>query len=403
MLKFLKKLFEKEEKKENVDFFELEKHIAERAWNSVKADIERLQKTRELILKNLEALEKKDIDSVKVQDKAKDVVKGNRNAYVIMLRKFADSIEPPSELTANNILLFCRKFEADIIDFNDKTARNYFIMKTLIGEELEAIRQNLKEAESILMSLKKDVDSGKLSAIEDLQKNLRDIYRHIEGKEEHEKDIEKAKKSIELLMQSEKELTGKINAMKESKEFVELEKLKAELQEKAKEESEIKARIRNSFAELSRPLRKYEKIYPSKLLAKYLEDPVAAMEDDGDIRKLLHSAAESMQKGEIDSKNSEKDIQNLQELSSKFSEMKERLMFIEKEKEELKEKIKQNKAEEERDKLIAELSRTENELGEAETRLDSLRKKDVKKDIEKVKEDLKRIGMHVEVKNVPYQ
>lgn len=403
MLRFLKKIFENKEEREKVGFFELEKHIAEKAWNSLRDDIERLQKAREAILNNIEALEKKDIDSVKVQDRAKDVVKGNRNAYVIMLRKFADSIEPPSELTSDSILLFCRKFEAEIIDFNNKTARNYFIMKTLIGEELEAIRQNLKEVESVLTSLKKDVETGRLCAIEDLQRQLKDIYRHIENKGEHEKEMQRIGKETEMLLSKEKEVTEKINAMKNEKSFIELENLKSGLQQKTDEETTIKARIRNSFAELSRPLRKYEKVYPSKVLAKFLEDPVAAMEENSDIAKILHSAAESMQKGEIDSKNTEKDMQNLEELSSKFDEMKERLLLIEKEKEEIKENIRNNRAEEERDMMIKELNRIAGELSDSEEKLEALKSRDIRKDIEKVKEDLKKIGMHMELRNVPYQ
>lgn len=399
---FLKKLFAKEEKKETVDFFELEKRIADEGWKEIKQDIEKLQNIREAISKNIEALQAKDIDSEKVQDKAKDVIKGNRNAFVIMLRKLAESIDNP-ELNAKGISVFCKRLEEEMADFHAKTARNYFIMKTLIGEELEAIKQNLKEAEAISMRLKKAVETGKLAAIEDLQQSLRDIYQHIESKGKHEKEMQRIEKETGILLSKEKEVTGKINAMKEGKGFAELEKLKARLQQKTDEEAGIKARIRNSFAELARPLRKYEKAYPSKVLAKYLQDPVAAMEENNDIANVLHSAAESMLKGEIDSKNKEKDVQNLEELSSKFDELKERLMLIEKEKEEVKGNIRNNKAEEERDKMIEELNRIEGELSDSETRLEELKKKDVKKDIEKVKEDLKKMGMNMELRNVPYE
>lgn len=402
MLRFLKKIFEKKEEKESVDFFELEKRIADEGWKEIKQDIERLQQVKEAISKNIGALQAKDIDSQKVQDKAKDVIKGNRNAFVIMLRKLADSIDNP-ELNAKGVSLFCKKLEEEMADFHAKTARNYFIMKTLIGEELEAIKQNLKEAEAISMRIKKSVETGKLAAIEDLQKSLKDIYQHIENKGKHEREMQGIEKETEMLLAKEKEVTEKINAMKEGMEFIELENFKSKLQQKTDEEGVIKARIRNSFAELSRPLRKYERVYPSKVLAKFLEDPVASMEENNDMAKILHSAAESMQKGEIDSKNTEKDVQNLEELSSKFDELKERLMLIEKEKEEIKENIRNNKAEEERGMVIKELNRIEGELSDSEERLEALKNKDVKKDIEKVKDDLKKLGLYMELKNVPYE
>lgn len=402
MLRFLKKIFEKKEERESVGFFELEKRIAEEGWKDIRQDIKRLQQVKEAMSKNIEALQAKDIDSQKVQDKAKDVIKGNRNAFVIMLRKLAESIDYP-ELNAKGISLFCKKLEEEMADFHAKTARNYFIMKTLIGEELEAIKQNLKEAEAISIRIRKAVEAGKLAAVEDLQKNLEDIYRHIENKGEHEKEMQRIEKETEMLLSKEKEITEKITAMKNGKEFIELENLKSRLQQKTDEETTIKARIRNSFAELSRPLRKYEKVYPSKILAKFLEDPVAAMEENNDIAKILHSAAESMQKGEIDSKNTEKDVQNLEELSSKFDELKERFLLIEKEKEEIKENIRNNKAEEERDIMIKELNRIEEDISDSEEKLETLKNKDVKKDIEKVKEDLRKLGLCMELKNVPYQ
>jgi len=403
MLGFLKKLFAQEEKIETVNFFELEKYLAEKAWKSISSDIERLQKIRESITTNLESLQGKDIDAEKVQNRAKDVIKGNRNAFVIMLRKFIDSIEPPKDLSVKTISEFCRAFEAEISDFNEKTARNYFIMKALIGEELEAINKNLKESETIVREIKKGIDSGHLILLEDLQMRIKDIYRHIEGKEEKEKEILKLEKETAELLEKEKTLTDRINAMKEGKEFAELGTLKSELQMKSEEESEVKNRIKSMAAEVARPLRKYEKTIPNKHILRFLEDPVEAVKEEHELAKIMHSAAESMQKGEIDSKNSEKEIQKLQELSSSMGGLKERILFLEKGKDELKEKIKQNKAEEERDRLIEELNHIEKNLAETETRLDSLRKKDVKDDIAIIKDDLKKSGFKLEITHVPYQ
>ncbi|MFH1065237.1 MAG: hypothetical protein V1734_01900 [Nanoarchaeota archaeon] len=400
---FLKKLFAQEEEKETVNFFELEKYLAEKAWKGISSDIEKLQKIRESITSNLEKLQGKDIDAEKVQDRAKDVIKGNRNAFVIMLRKFADSIEPPKDLNVKTINEFCKTFEAELVNFNEKTIRNYFIMKALIGQELEAINKNLKESEAIVREIKKDIDSGHLALLEDMQMRIKDIYTHIEGKEEKEKEILKLKNETKELFDKEKALTDKISAMKEGKEFAELENLKSELQIKSEEETEVKNRVKSMAAEVARPLRKYEKIISNKHILRFLEEPVEAVKEERELAKIMHSAAESMQKGEIDSKNSEKEIQKLQELSSSIDELKERMLFLEKGKEEIKESIKQNKAEEERDKLIEELSNVERNLAETETRLDSLRKKDIKEDIAKIKEDLRKSGFKLELKNVPYQ
>ena len=80
---------------------------------------------------------------------------------------------------------------------------------------------------------------------------IKDIYTHIEGKDEKEKEILKLEKEIEELIEKEKALTDKINAMKEGKEFAELEKLKSELQMKSKEETEVKNRIKSMAGEVA--------------------------------------------------------------------------------------------------------------------------------------------------------
>lgn len=402
MLEFIRKLLGKKQEKEALDFFALEAYLAEKAWEGLKEEIKELEKIKEELLKNAEKLEAKDIDAVKVEEKAKDVIKGNRNAFVITLRKLLRGIELPSELSSKNIADLCRNLKESMDDFNKKTARNYFIMKSVIGEELEETRGSLKKADNILQRMQKT--AKKLAFIEDIQQKLRDVYQYLDEKGKRAEELKELEKQANELMSREQQATEKINALKTSKEFAELARLKAEFEAKLSEVETIRNSVKAEFSEVARVLRKYEKLNPSRLLKAYLEEPCAALEKEaGETQKILHAAAASVKKREVESKNAEKEVKKLEELSSKLMEMKENMVFAVKRKEELAKEISDNRLEEQRGKLIEELNSVEAKLGETQAKLDARKERSIKQDVEAIEQDLKKAGFNIEVKNAPYE
>ncbi|HII15096.1 MAG TPA: hypothetical protein HA362_02180 [Nanoarchaeota archaeon] len=405
MWKFLRSLFEAREEKAKVDFFELEKFIAERMWKDARQDAEALNNARQKLEEGLEKLQQKSIDDAKVQERIKDVVKGNRNAFAITLRILLQQTAPPASYSTKSVIEFCRRFNEAMEDFNKKTIRNYFIMKNLIGEELEEIRKGLKETETIARRMQKNAEKGEMALLEDIQKRLADIYRHLEEKEERESRLELLEKKAKDLLEKEKEATEAIEKLKDSPEFTELAKDKAGLQEAMKELEAVKNRLRSEFSEVSRPLKKFEKAYPSRMISEYVEGPVEAIRKDDALKMagLLHSAAESLGKGEIESKNLEKETQKVQELGSRLGEMRSSMLAVEAKLDEFAEKIKRNRAEEERGLKIAALNAIEKELAETETAIEDMKERAIGKDIEAIKTDLKKAGFDAELENVPYE
>ncbi|MBU2638691.1 MAG: hypothetical protein KJ955_06985 [Nanoarchaeota archaeon] len=402
MFDFIRRLLQKEQEKEEVDFFALEAYLAEKAWKGLKQEIAELEKIKSEFLRNAEKLEAKDIDAAKVEERAKDVIKGNRNAFVITLRKLVREIELPSEPSSKKIIEFCNTLKESMDDFNKKTARNYFIMKSLIGEELEETRNNLKKADNVLQAMQKT--AKQLEIVEDIQQKLRDVYRYLDEKGKRTEELKELEKQAKELMSWEQQVTERINALKTSNEFTELARLKSEFEAKVSEAETVRNSVKSDFSEVARALRKYEKLNPSKLLKAYLEEPCSALEKEtGEMQKILHSAAEAVKKHEIDSKNSEKETKKLEELSSKLMEMKDNMIFVVENKEELAKKISDNKLEEQRDKLIEELNSVETKLGETQARLDAGKERSVRQDIEAIGQDLKKAGFDIEVKNAPYE
>ncbi len=398
MFDLIKKLLKKEQEKEGVDFFELDAYLAKKAWEGLKEEIKELEEIKDELSKNAEKLEAKDIDSVKVQEKAKDVIKGNRNAFVITLRKLVREIEVPAELSSKNIIALCSRLKESMDDFNQKTARNYFIMKSIIGEELEETRNSLKKADNVLQAMQKT--AGQLAAVEDIQQKLREVYRYLDEKGKRAEELKELEKQAKELMSWEQQVTERINALKTSNEFAELAKLKAEFEAKVSEAETVRNSVKSDFSDVARALRKYEKANPNRLLKAYLEEPCAALEKEtGDMQKILHSAAEAVKKHEIESKNTDKDARKLEELSSKLMEMKERLIFVREKKEELAKNIADNKLEEQRDRLIEELNSVEAKLGDAQAKLDAGKERSVKQDVDAIEHGLKKAGFYIEVKH----
>lgn len=405
MLKFLKNLFgEKEEKKEEVNFFELAKWIEPKVWQEIRLDFSELKVARDSLVSKAEELQKKNLDNAMVEARIKDVVKGNRNALVINLRQLVSKTEPPSDFSAKKVLGFCDIFYAEMDDFNKRTARNYFISKHLIGEELDEIRKSLKSIEDIVRRIHRKTAEGRVMLLEDVQEKLRDIYSYVEEKGKRAETIRENEQKLKDLLDKEKMLAAGIEKIKDGAEFASLEKLKQEKEEAGKDIEKIKARIREEFAEISRPLKKFAKFKDVKAVDSWLENPVEAVENHSDkISGILRSAAESMSKNEIDSKNPEKDIQKMHELAAKSIELKDSLAALEETIKMVNSKIKENKVEEEKDKLIAELNNAEKEIAETEEKIESIKEKNIHEDIAKIKEDLKRAGFRVEMHGIPFE
>ena len=148
-------------KGESEEPFEIEFYnLSEWLWKYVEGEVSRDITEYSLLLKSLkektETLAKLNVEDAEVEKKLKELVRGNKPAYTNSLKILTQNIESPKSLSYQELKNFCEKTELALNEFNKRTIRNYAILKTIIGKELEEIVQILKQLEFIELKLKKE-------------------------------------------------------------------------------------------------------------------------------------------------------------------------------------------------------------------------------------------------------
>jgi len=402
MFDFLKKLFKGEEK-EKIDFFELTKWLLPKLDMGFQEDFQKIKELSSSLAKALESLEAIDIKSMQVEEKLKGFVLGNRKAYVLSLNTFRRLLEQPEKLDSNSIKNYCNELQEEMTLFSKKTTKNFYIMQNLIGKELEEIRKQLNELTKIIQEMSDK--TKKLKLIEEILSRLKEIYNYIDEKETRESSLVNSEKERDSLLQKEKELKDKIESFKKGKVFLELTQLKQKRSELENELYILKNNFNTNFASISRPLRKLAKIYMDKLLEKYLDLPFETLfkDENLEIVNLLESLKKEMDAEKIIEKNQDKLLSSLNEMDKEYFEnIKNNFKTKEQELIDCNKKIESNTFEKELLEFISDLKKIESKLAEANEKIEKFKEKAITQDIEKIEQDLKKLGFNIRVENAPY-
>ncbi len=406
---WLKKIAEffkspEEKQEEIIDFLELRKWLAPRLDMGIAADFVEIGRIKADMEKAIEALEKVDVMPLKVEEKLKDFVRGNRNAYVISLRSFMGKLKAPEAFDSGSVAEFCTTFDREIADFSRKTMKNYYIMKQLIGKELEAIAKCLKKVEVLTNDIGRKLKDGRLEKMEDVMRKLNGIYSHVDEKGEREKKLVELERQRDLLAEKEEKLEKEAKALENGKEFSEYTALKAKTEELGKKQYDLKNGIAMRFSEISRVLRKHAKLQPNKLIDNYLEDAYEAVMHDSHlaIAGILEALNAELKEGKIEEKDSKKLQQTVSAIDKAYFErLRDDSKKLSDELRDCEERLAKNKFEKDRDSLIAEMGKAEKELSETEEKVRGMKNRAIGNEVKAIQEDLKALGFSVKVANAP--
>lgn len=405
MLEFLKKLFEKKEEILEIEFLELARFIETRLDIGLNHDFGEINAVAGKLSASLEALQSFDIESVKVEEKLKDYVKGNRRAYEISLKAFLSEINSPKSFDSASVEKFCNEIDEGLASLTEKTARNYYIMKSLIGKELEEIRQGLSQLDSIVKRIRGKLKNGNVKAMEIILEKLREIYAYLENKETRSKKMAELEARQKELMDKESRLKGEIENFRQSDAFYELETLKSMKTEAGCKLFDLKDKLAMDIAEISRPLRKLLKLTNDGLIMQYLDNSYSALVADEslEIVNVLGSLKSKMQARVIEEKNNEKLIKLIGRMNAEyFSEIRKKCKSLEIELAELNEKISVNPFDSELNALLMGLKTIEPELASVSSDIDSIKSRAIADDIMKIVDEIKQLGIRAVIKNAPY-
>ncbi|MBU0962765.1 MAG: hypothetical protein KKD48_02575 [Nanoarchaeota archaeon] len=342
----------------------------------------RILKEKERLEENIQKLNKAELKNPNIPERAKQIGEGNRYIYIKKLNLLANKIDLPER--SDEILAFCNSFDKDLDYFSESTARSYHILQEFFVEESGAIVINIRDLNILIKKLKKITEDSEIKNLNELKKKADEFQQKEKQKQIVEEKIrleeEEIKKKNKKINEKEQKLTDIENGSG-YKKFMEL------IDKKKLQEQEIEfIKKQCSFSAIESSLKKYERlILDDKLVRKYLDNPLNALLEDKELKivEVISKMKDSIINQELKLKEEkrEKILKELDKFNrnyfeaflSKYNELNKRLSKLESEIEKiriieevarLKETIKQDKIEIERDelktqKMLKELDRND--------------------------------------------
>lgn len=391
MISLLKRIFSSPEEKEEIKELKLEEiegWVSSVHKTTINEDFEKIKDIIKCVSEKLDELEKVDIDKRKVELKLRAMTYGNKVAYINQTNSFLSWISPP-EISSTKILEFCESFERKIESYNKRTIRNFFVMKNLIGEELDNIAISIKELDSTVKSIKSKVEAEQLVEYEALIANARKILKIAKEEKEGTNAIQRLGKEKE-----ETQLAYE-NILKRAKELEESEKTLALKQLKAQKDNlhtlllfKINELV-NIFSPIQKAMKKMVKLEDSGSIAGYAEEPCKALINDEELKiaKILEELKENIEKNKIELKADKKykTIESINKLKADYlKEWRESYIRIKKEIDITIEEIGNSDVEDEMltTRLKAEDARRK--IGEVESKINNQEKVDIGQEKEEI-------------------
>ncbi|PIN77023.1 hypothetical protein COV16_07480 [Candidatus Woesearchaeota archaeon CG10_big_fil_rev_8_21_14_0_10_34_8] len=297
MLKFLKKIFQKDEvevvlPKQNVKFSELKKWLDDHTSKNAKSIAETvkpvLDKIDDAIVatqNNLKKLEYAELKNKNISGRELSIMKGNRNSYILRTGQFLEKLESlydKENITYADMKGFSDTYKEDVEVLNKMLLKPYAVLQHFFANESYAVAKQIKTIDVLMKELSGILQKESLESITDC-KNQIDL---IMDKQEQLKKLQKEKKELD----SEAEKTNKLLKQAEQKfakveESSSYEKYKAMLKEKEDQSKKIQDHVEvltHSFAIIDKAIRKFakKKIQHEKLIEKYVTDPLKTLLDD---------------------------------------------------------------------------------------------------------------------------
>ncbi|MBI4153990.1 hypothetical protein HY501_01510 [Candidatus Woesearchaeota archaeon] len=401
MLKFLKKLFKKEEEKLELDFLELNTWLDLNYYQKINSAIGKMSAIAQSIRDATRDLEKRDVSEEKVEERLKTVVAGNKEAFLKAVHALATKFVR-ADLGKKSLSAFTEECLKELSQFNAKTTKNFYVMKNLIGKELDATTSKLRELHSATLDLKALAD--KEEAAETVRKELAEVQSHIEEKPERLKKLREWEGKRDAFLEKEKQVKEGIEQLRTGRVFKEYEQLSIRKGNFQQEENTLKNEVENLFAPLKKALKKSVHA-KDKLASGYLENAYLALQDDSELKihPMMGDIVVALESGKIEAKQKDKLASQIKALTKeRLQKERAKMAALQKEKASVKKAMENNTFTEEEEKLVKDLQATVKALAEANDAIENLLSFEMGRDIKTLKKAATQLaGREVVLKNAP--
>lgn len=295
MFKFLKKFFfeerEKEPEKEGIKVDELGdwfKAKSDKIFSELDLKINDMRNSvKENIIKtkdNLAILGTAELHNPKITVREIQFMEGNRKSYILTVNNFLRGIEIGEDYP--KILDFCNDFHIRLDKFSKSTIRPYHILQEFFSNESRNIAINIKNLDSSIKELKKAVESADVDGINNVKRGVIELNNKIKQKNEFEGLIKEKNDVKQELIKNKERIEKESNGLRKSKEYEQLNELKANKEAVLASIREHNAKIVHAFSVMERPLKKLQRmvLQDGALLEKYIGNPVVALVNDDNLK-----------------------------------------------------------------------------------------------------------------------
>ncbi len=326
-LNFLKQFSKKNEEVKELTLLEVKEYI--NSWSKTMftnttlklAEIKMLiDKEKNNAYENSQKLLKAEVNP-NTPERAKQIMKGNREIYVKRIERFLETIVLSENF--NKLLEFCNSFDTLLNDFGKNTIRNHQILNEFFILELRNVDDNIKELIKLIKKAKETIEESKILKADELKKNLEKIQQKINFKKELKEKIKLTKEKNEeenKIIKNEETNLKDLEEGKSHKQFINLINKKKLV---IKELENLEKEILQNFSVIVRALKKYERItLEQKLVRSYLKNPLQILLLDKELKivKLLAKMNNLIVDGRIELKDKKKNkiLQKLTKLDRTY-------------------------------------------------------------------------------------
>jgi hypothetical protein len=402
MLKFIKKLFAKEEvQEERIELDEVNnwldnkiKPIFENLNSNINQITSKINDEKGKVNENLKTLENAKLQNPKIPERVKTIMEGNRAAFIKKVSFFFNNTDldynSPNELTEK-----CKNIKNEIDSLGKSTARSYQVLNEFFAREAESIAINIKNIENHAKEIVNSVNDTKIMNVDKIKNSVINIQNKIKLKQQYLAELENNKNNLENNKNKKLEIENKINEIKSSDDYKNHEKLLEEKEKVKSKSNEIENALFHDFSVLEKSLKKYAKIAfeNEKLILEYLNSPITALTKDTDfkISNILDSLKNAIARNEfdLDDKKKEKALAKIGELDGVyFAKTKDDYNNAKKRLDDLKLEIENNKAKNDLDNYNKELNNIKLNIENLNNNISNINIELEKINIEKLKENL---------------
>ena len=348
------------------------------------------------------------------QDKRMErAVVNNRKALLSRLNIFCNNVRFQKDAKVSKLSDCLHSTKKQMNSLMSDTTKNFYFVSSGIPTHSEDVKKDLFE-------MSKSVDSAikyleplkvKMKSIDDSNNIIEEIDSLFLKNKEADKDILSGNKKLKELVSFEKTIEKKLKDIEKGSDIKKLNDRNEKHRKITCEINGIKGRIIQTISPVSRALRKYSRVAQlggkdeERLLELYIEDPVAAVNQDDDMKlfkKVIGDVELHVSRGSITLKDKlkSKTISAISKLRTdrELSDLKKKLQSLDVEEKTLSTKIRSDKIMKKKEelehrhtKLFSDIDTLKSDISEKEKSIQSIAK-DIKSQVKVLESKLSSIG-----------